>query len=90
MIHCQDYKYYIFFTVGAEEKYYAFWSGKMETLANKKLSMDEKKSPFIKHWHWENVKSVSYCTMGMSVPNLDYSGGTTTKATAAIVTILST
>ena len=62
----------------------------METLANKKLSMDEKKSPFIKHWHWENGKSVSYCTMGMSVPNLDYSGGTTTKATAAIVTILST
>ena len=48
----------------------------METLANKKLSMDEKKSPFIKHWHWENGKSVSYCTMGMSVPNLDYSGGT--------------
>ena len=80
MIHCQDYKYYIFFTVGAEAKYYAFWSGKMETLANKKLSMDEKKSPFIKHWHWENGKSVSYCTMGMSVPDLDYSGGTTAVA----------
>ena len=42
----------------------------METLANKKLSMDEKKSPFIKHWHWENGKSVSYCTMGMSVPKV--------------------
>ena len=84
-VHCQDYKYYLFLTVGAEAKYYAFWSGKMETLAGKELSLDEKNTPYIKQWHWEDGVLVSKCTMGMSVADLSY-GGTTAVTGSTITT----
>ena len=84
-VHCQDYKYYLFLTVGAEAKYYAFWSGKMETLAGKELSLDEKNTPYIKQWHWEDGVLVSKCTMGMTVADLSY-GGTTAVTGSTITT----
>ena len=84
-VHCQDYKYYLFLTVGAEAKYYAFWSGKMETLAGKELSLDEKNTPYIKQWHWEDGVLVNKCTMGMTVADLSY-GGTTAVTGSTITT----
>ncbi len=76
-IHCQDYKYYLFLTVGADLNYFAFWSGEMKTLVGTELPLgDDAKRPFIQHWHWENGVSVRSCSMGMTVADLPY-GGTT-------------
>lgn len=80
LIHCQDYKYYFFLTVGAELNYYAFWKGEMSTLASKDFPvMDDAKGPYVRQWHWENGARVSNCTMGMTVVDQSnlYSGGST-------------
>lgn len=80
LIHCQDYKYYFFLTVGAELNYYAFWKGEMSTLASKDFPiMDDTKGPYVRQWHWENGAHVSSCTMGMTVADQSnlYSGGST-------------
>ena len=79
-VHCQDFKYYLFLTVGADLNYFAFWSGKMEKLTGKEIPLaDEKKSPVIWQIHFENGKLVGSCSMGMTVADLDY-GGTSVVA----------
>ncbi len=76
-IHCQDFKHYLFLTVGADLSYYAFWSGEMESLVGKEFPLaDENNSPFILQLHWENGVSVGSCSMGMKVADLQL-GGTT-------------
>ena len=85
-VHCQDFKYYVFLAVGAEAKYYAFWTGKMQTLASKELRMDAENNnaPYIIQIHFEDGEKVSSCTMGMHVADLSF-GGTTVNTGSTIL-----
>ena len=85
-VHCQDFKYYVFLAVGAEAKYYAFWTGKMQTLASKELRMDAENNnaPYIIQIHFEDGEKVSSCTMGMNVADLSF-GGTTVNTGSTIL-----
>ena len=78
-VHCQDYKYYVFLTTGAEAKYYSPFQRKFVTLpADHHDIYDEETSPYIYQWHWENGVLVSQCTQGMFVADWKL-GGTTSS-----------
>ena len=74
-VECDDFRIYIFSTVGVEAKYYSVLSGKMKPLASKTLlETDENSSPFYVVIHFENGKLVNGCSQGMVVPERHYGG----------------
>ena len=89
-VHCEDFKIYLFSTVGAEVKYGTPDGSKKKIASAEFALIDENNSPFLLDVHFENGVRSAGCTEGMSSsiePEAYHYGG---KASSFGSTLLST
>jgi len=72
---CEDYRVYVFSTVGVEAMYYSPLENRMKPLVSKQLNEgDASAKPCIVAVHYENDVCVRSCSQGMEVPERQYGG----------------
>ena len=72
---CDNYRFYLFSTIGVEAKYYSIVTGKMTSLPPKELwKIEGSNSPYKIDLHFENGQLVDHCTHGMVIPEMEYGG----------------
>ena len=70
-VSCDNYKTFVFLTVGAEAQYLSA-SGQMERLASLDFNLiDENNTPFLVNRHFENGYETLVCSQGMDITNID-------------------
>ena len=72
---CDNFRFYLFATMGAEAKYYSILTGKMTSLPPKEFwSIDGSNSQYKIDLHFENGQLVDRCTQGMVIPETEHGG----------------